>query len=186
MSSDDLLLDAEERMDKTVRVFGESLRGIGAGTANPGLVESVRVTYYGSQTPLKQLARIGAPDPQFIVIKPYDPTIVEDIVKAIQASDIGINPQTDGKVIRLTVPGLSEERRKQLAARVKDMAEEGRVAIRNIRRDANKGLERLKKDSTISEDECRSARDDVQELTTQYEGQVDELLDRKITDIVKV
>jgi len=186
MSTDDVLLDAQDRMEKTVEVFTESLKGIRAGTASPGLVESVRVAYYGSQTPLKQLAQISVPSPQLIVIKPYDPTVVEDIHKAIQSSDIGINPQTDGKVIRLVVPGLSEERRKQLATRVRDMAEEGRVAIRNIRRDANKALDKLKKDSTISEDECRSAKEDVQESTTGCEGQIDELLKKKTTDIMKV
>ncbi len=186
MSADDLLLDAEERMEKTVQVFAESLRGIRAGSASPGLVESIRVPYYGSQTPLRQLAQIAAPDPQLIVIKPYDPGILQDIHKAIQSSDIGINPQLDAKVIRLVVPGLSEERRKQLAVRVKDMAEEGRVAIRNIRRDANKALDKLEKDSAISEDECHSGKDEVQKLTSQYEGQVAELLDKKTADIMQV
>ena len=186
MSSDDLLLDAEERMDKTVRVFGESLRGIGAGTANPGLVESVRVTYYGSQTPLRQLAQISVPAPQLIVIKPYDPIIVEDVLKAIQTSDIGINPQTDGKVIRLVVPGLSEERRKQLATRVRATAEDARVSVRNIRRDANKVLNKQKKDSATSEDECEGAKEEVQKLTDEYEGKVDEMAEKKTADIMKV
>ena len=186
MSVDDVLLDAEERMDKTVSVFAESLKGIRAGTANPGLVESIRVTYYGSQTPLRQLAQIGAPDPQLIVIRPYDPTILEEVLRAIQTSDIGINPQSDGKVIRLVVPGLSEERRKQLVARVRDMAEDTRVSIRNVRRDANKILDRQKKDSTISEDECETAKDEVQELTDEHAGKVDEMAEKKTADIMKV
>lgn len=186
MSTDDILLDTEERMDKAVKVFADSLKGIRAGSASPGLVESIRVNYFGSQTPLRQLAQISVPDPQLIVIKPYDPSSMEEILKAVQSSDIGINPQSDGKVMRLVVPGLSEERRIQLATRIKDMAEDARVAIRNIRREGNKGLDKLKKASTISEDSCASGKDDVQELTTQYEEQVGELLEKKTTDIMKV
>jgi len=186
MDIDEILLETEERMEKAAGVFADALRGIRAGTASPGLVESIRVNYYGSQTPLKQLATIGVPDPQLILIRPYDPGCVEEIVRAIQASDIGINPQTDGKLIRLTIPGLSEERRKQLVARVRDMAEDARVAIRNIRRDANKHLDRLKKDSEIGEDECERAKQQVQELTDQYQEKVNELLEKKSADIMKV
>ena len=186
MDVDDVILDADDRMEKAVGVFSDGLKVIRAGTASPGLVESIRVNYYGSQTPLKQLANIGVPDPQLIVIKPYDPSSLEEIVKAIQASDIGINPQSDGKIIRLQVPGLSEERRKQLAVRVKDMAEEARVAVRNIRRDANKHLDMLKKSSAIGEDDCEGAKEEIQDLTKKYEEQVDELLEKKTADIMRV
>jgi ribosome recycling factor len=186
MSVDDVLLDAEERMDKTVSVFADSLKGIRAGAATPGLVESIRVTYYGSQTPVRQIAQISVPDPQLIVIRPYDPTVADEIVRAIQTSDIGINPQSDGKVIRLVVPGLSEERRLQLVTRVKDMAEDARVSIRNIRRDANKALDRQKKESTISEDECDTAKEDVQKLTDEHEGKVNETAEKKTTDVLRV
>jgi len=185
-SLDDVMLDAEDRMEKTVLVFLDALKGIRAGTANPGLVESIRVNYYGSQTPVKQLAQIGVPDPQLIVIKPYDPGIIGEVVKAIQTSDIGINPQSDGKVIRLAVPGLSEERRKQLAARVRDMAEDARIAVRNIRRDANKALDKLEKDSAIGEDECAGAKDEVQDFTKKHEAKIDEMVEKKTADIMKV
>jgi len=186
MDLDDVLLDAQDRMDKAVSVFSDGLKGMRAGTANPGLVESIRVNYYGSQTPLKQIANIGVPDPQLIVIKPYDPNSVQEILKAIQTSDIGINPQSDGKIIRLAVPGLSEERRRQLATRVKDMAEEARVAIRNVRRDANKHLDKMEKDSAASEDECKRAKDEVQEYTDDSEKKIAELMEKKTADIMKV
>ncbi len=185
-SSDDILLDAEDRMEKAAGVFSDALKGIRAGAAGPGLVESIRVAYYGSQTPLKQLAQISVPDPQLIVIRPYDLSVLEEVVRAVQTSDIGINPQSDGKVVRLVVPGLSEERRKRLAARVKNLAEDARVAIRNIRRDANKALDKLKKDSAIGEDDCASCKDEVQDLTGQYEGNIGELLEKKTASIMKV
>jgi len=186
MPVDDILLDAEERMDKAVEVFKDNLRGIRTGTASAGLVENVRVEYYGSPTPLKQLAQIAVPDPSMIVIKPYDPSSAGEIEKAIQTSDIGINPQSDGKVVRLSIPPLSEERRLQLAGRVRNLAEEARVAIRNVRRDANKHLDREEKESLISEDECHRAQDDVQELTGQYESQVNETMEKKSVDIMRV
>jgi ribosome recycling factor len=186
MPVDDILLDAEERMEKAVQVFADSLRVIRTGTASAGLVESIRVEYYGSATPIRQLAQIAIPDPQLIVIKPYDPGAIGDIEKAIQTSDIGINPQNDGKVIRLSVPGLSEERRQQIVNQLKGMAEEARVAIRNIRRDANRQLDKEEKASEITEDDCHGGKDDIQELTDQYEKQVGELLERKSEDVMTV
>jgi ribosome recycling factor len=186
MPIDDVLLDAEERMEMAVEVFRDNLRGIRTGTASAGLVDSIRVDYYGSPTPLRQLAQISVPDPQLIVIRPYDPSSLPNVEKAIQASDIGINPQSDGKVIRLAVPPLSQERRQQLAARVKALAEEARVAIRNVRRDANRSLDKEEKDSAISEDDCRRARDEVQELTKTYEEKVADVLEKKVQDISKV
>ncbi len=186
MDMDETLLDAEQRMEKAVSVFADELKGIRAGTANPGLVENIRVDYYGSKTPLKQIANIGVPDPQLIVIKPYDPSCIEDVAKAIQKSDLGIHPQNDGKVIRLAVPGLSEERRDQLVNRVKESAEDARVAIRNIRRDANKQLDKLEDKSEISEDDCRRGQEHIQELTDEYTQEVDDMLERKTEDIRKV
>ncbi|MCK4282938.1 MAG: ribosome recycling factor [Candidatus Brocadiae bacterium] len=186
MDVDDVLLDAEERMEKAVQVFADAARGIRTGSASAGLVESIRVDYYGSLTPLKQLAQIAVPDPQLIVVKPYDPASLENVEKAIQASDIGINPQSDGRVIRLSIPSLSQERREQLAGRVKGMAEEARIAVRNIRRDANRHLDKERKASSIGEDDCRRAKDDVQELTDQYEGQIDETLQKKTDEIVNI
>lgn len=186
MPVDDILLDTEERMEKALEVFRDNLRGIRTGTANAGLVENVRVDYYGSPTPLKQLAQIAVPDPSMIVIKPYDPSSIGEIEKAIQSSDIGIHPQNDGKVVRLSIPPLSEERRQQLVTRVKNLAEETRVAIRNVRRDANKQLEREEGESIITEDELHRAKDDVQELTDQYEDEVEETLEKKNEDIMRV
>jgi ribosome recycling factor len=186
MAVDDVLLDAEERMEKAVEVFAGELRVIRTGTASAGLVENIRVDYYGSPTPVRQLAQIAIPDPTLIVIKPYDPGALGEMEKAIQASDIGINPQNDGKVIRLSVPGLSEERRQQIVNQIKGMAEEARVAIRNIRRDANRQLDKEQKASEITEDDCHRAKEDVQELTNQYEGQVGELLQKKSEDVMQV
>ncbi len=186
MPVDDILLDAEDRMEKAVEVFHENLRGIRTGTASAGLVESVRVDYYGSPTPLRQLAQIAVPDPQMIVIKPYDPGSVADIEKAIQTSEIGINPQSDGKVVRLSVPPLSQERREHLVTRIKTLAEEAKVAIRNIRRDANRQLDKEEKESLITEDDCHRAKDGVQELTKQYEDETTTLLEKKTQDIMRV
>jgi ribosome recycling factor len=186
MPVDDILLDADDRMEKAVQVFQDNLKGIRTGTASAGLVESVRVDYYGSPTPLRQLAQIAVPDPSSIVIKPYDPSSSGEIEKAIQTSDIGINPQNDGKVIRLAIPPLSEERRKQLVTRIKNLAEEARVSVRNIRRDANKSLDKEEKQSIITEDDCHSGKDQIQDLTKKAEEKVDELLERKTEDIMRV
>ncbi len=186
MDLDDIMLDAEERMDKAVSVYADSLKRIRAGSASPALVDAMRVDYYGSSTPLNQLASIGVPDPQLVVIKPYDPSVINDIVKAIQASDIGINPQSDGRVIRLSVPGLSEERRLQLASMVRKMAEDARVAIRNIRRDTNRHLDALEKESKIGEDECEGAREEVQEMTDRHTKKIDALREEKTEDIMRV
>ncbi|MFW5923489.1 MAG: ribosome recycling factor [Planctomycetota bacterium] len=186
MDMDETLLDAEERMQKAVSVFADGLKGMRAGTANPGLVENIRVDYYGSKTPLKQIANIGVPDAQLIVIKPYDPGSLDDIVKAIQKSDLGIHPQNDGKMIRLAVPGLSEERRNQLVNRIGETAEDARVAIRNIRRDANKQLNKMEKDSDISEDDCRRGQEHIQEITDEYTGKIDDMLQKKTADIRQV
>jgi ribosome recycling factor len=186
MAVDDILLDAEERMEKAVEVFADNLRGIRTGTASAGLVESIRVDYYGSPTPLRQLAQIAVPDPASIIIKPYDPASAVEIERAIQTSDIGINPQNDGKVIRLSVPGLSEERREQIAARAKHLAEEARVAVRNIRRDANRHLDREQKDASISEDDCRRGKEETQKLTNEYEQKINDILQKKTEDVMRV
>lgn len=186
MAVDDVLLDAEERMEKAVEVFAGELRVIRTGTASAGLVENIRVDYYGSPTPIRQLAQIAIPDPTLIVIKPYDPGATGEIEKAIHASDIGINPQNDGKVIRLSVPGLSEERRQQIVSQIKGMAEEARVAIRNIRRDANQNLKSKVKEKAMTEDEERRAEDEIQKLTDQFIGEVDELAKAKEAELMEV
>lgn len=185
MTPDEVLFDAEERMEKAVEVVQGQFQGLRTGRANPGLVDSIRVNYYGSPTPLKQIATISVPEPQQILIKPYDASQIGEIAKAIQSSDVGLAPNSDGRVIRLNVPPLSTERRKQLVARVKDLAEDARVAIRNIRRDANKHADQLLKDGTISEDLHASLKDDIQELTKKYEGKVNSLAQAKEQEVME-
>lgn len=185
MTTDDILLDAEERMEKAVHVVQEQFQGLRTGRANPGLVDSIRVDYYGSPTPLKQIAMISVPEPQQILIKPFDAGSLGDIAKAIQSSDVGLAPNSDGRVIRLNIPALSTERRKQLVARVKELAEEARVSIRNIRRDANKHNDQLLKDKTISEDIHTGVKDEIQELTKKYEGKVNSLAEAKEKDVME-
>jgi ribosome recycling factor len=172
MDQDEILLDAEERMEKAVEHFSSSLTGIRTGRANPGLVDSIKVDYYGSPTPLKQIANVSVPEPQQIMIRPFDVSSLDEIAKAIQNSDLGMAPNNDGRVVRLNVPPLSTERRQQLASRVKELAEEGRVSIRNIRRDANKHADQAQKDKTMSEDDRDHTKDKVQELTKKFEGTI--------------
>ena len=183
---DDILLDVEERMEKAVEHLGTEYRGIRSGRATPGLVENIRVEYYGTQQPLKACAAVAIPEPRMIVVKPFDPSSIKDIEKGIQASDLGIPPQSDGKLIRLEIPPLSEERRKQLAGLVKEKAEECRVAIRNVRRDGNRQADQAEKDKAISEDQLRDLKDEIQELTKTYEEKVDENLKRKTDEILEV
>ncbi|MFC1707372.1 ribosome recycling factor [Planctomycetota bacterium] len=186
MGYDDVLLDAEVRMEKSVEVLNKDLRGMRTGRAHPGLVEAVRVDYYGSPTPLRQLAQIMVPESNLIMIKPYDPSSISSIEKAILKSDIGITPQGDGKVIRLTVPPLSEQRRKQLVAQAKVRSEKARVSVRNIRRDANKDAGSLVDDSEISEDDHARLKKEVDELTKRYTGLVDEVLKKKTEELLEV
>src|SRR6516165_2466490 len=165
MSVEEIALEAEERMEKSLILLAEQLRGIRTGRANVGLVESIRVEYYGSPTPLKQMANLSTPEPQQILIRPFDPSIIGDIVRAIQTSDLGLTPNSDGKVVRLNVPALSVEQRKKLANRVKELAEEARVSIRNIRRDANKQADLEETAKTLTEDDVKSCKEEVQTLT---------------------
>ena len=156
MSIEEIALEAEERMEKSLALLADQLRGVRTGRANVGLVDSIRVDYYGSPTPLKQLANLSTPEPQQILIRPFDQTVLGDIIKAIQTSDIGLTPNSDNKVIRLNVPSLSVEQRKKLVGRVKDLAEEARVAIRNIRRDANKQADQEQSEKLMTEDDLET------------------------------
>ena len=185
MSADEILLDAEERMEKAVDVLKHSLNGIRTGRANPGLVDTLRVEVYGSPTPIKQLASVGAPEPTQIVIRPFDPSTMKDIERAIQASDLGFTPMNDGRVIRLNIPPLSTEVRKKLVGRIKELAEEAKVAIRNVRRDGNKLADQQQKDKVLTEDERDSVKQEIQELTKQYEGKVDTLSEAKKTAVME-
>ena len=175
MAADEILMDAEERMEKAIGVLKSSLAGIRTGRANPGLVDSLRVDAYGSSVPIKQLASVGAPEPTQIVIRPYDPGTIKDIEKAILASDLGFNPQSDGRVIRLNVPPLSTEVRRKMVARIKDLTEEAKIAIRNIRRDGNKAADQAEKDKELSEDERDDVKTEIQELTKKYESKASEM-----------
>jgi len=175
MSAEEILFDTEERMEKAIGVFKHSLAGIRTGRANPGLVDSLRVDVYGSPTPIKQVASVGAPEPTQIVIRPYDTSIIKEIEKAIVASDLGFNPQNDGRVIRINIPPLSTDVRKKMVARIKELAEEARVAVRNIRRDSNKAADQAEKDKVLSEDARDDVKDDIQKLTKKFEDQVAEL-----------
>ena len=184
MNPDEILMDAEERMEKAVHVVQNQLQGLRTGRATPGLVDSIRVDFYGSPTPLKQIATISVPEPQQIMIRPFDQGVINDIAKAIQSSDIGLAPNSDGKVIRLNIPPLSTERRKQMVSRLKDLAEDARVAIRNVRRDANKHADTSLKDKLMNEDVHEQTKDQIQELTKQYEGKVNSMSDAKEKDIM--
>ncbi len=175
MTSDEILLDVEERMEKAIRKFKGDLAGIRTGRANPGLVDSLRVEVYGSAVPIKQIASVGAPEPTQIVIRPYDPSTLKDIEKAIQTSDLGFNPQNDGRLIRLNVPPLSTEVRRKMVGRIKDLAEEAKVAVRNIRRDGNKAADQSEKDKDLSEDDRDQVKEEIQELTKTYEAQATDL-----------
>lgn len=177
-------MDAEERMEKAVDHLKSSLTGIRTGRANPGLVDSVKVDYYGSPTPLKQIANVSVPEPQQIMIRPFDVSSLDEIAKAIQNSDLGMAPNNDGRVVRLNVPALSTERRQQMVGRVKELAEEARVSIRNIRRDANKHADQAEKDKTMSEDDRDTTKDSVQELTKKFEGLVNTQATKKEKEVL--
>ena len=185
MDMDEILLDCEERMQKAYDYFIGELRGIRTGRASPALVEHLKVEYYGSPTDLRQLAAISAPEPDLIVIKPFDPSSVKAIEKAIQTSDLGITPMSDGKLIRLPVPALSGDRRQQIATQLKRMAEEARVAIRNVRRDANKAADKGKSEGELIEDDQVKCKEEVQKLTDEYSKKIDEALDAKTKEIME-
>src|SRR6056297_3899890 len=185
MSSEEILMDAEERMEKAVSVLSNNLSGIRTGRANPGLVDSLRVEVYGSQTPLKQLASIGTPEPQQIVIRPYDTSTIKEIEKAIVAGDLGLNPQNDGRIIRLNVPPLSTEVRKKIVSRIKELAEEAKISIRNIRRDANKAADVAEKEKTMTEDDRDKIKNDVQELTKKFEAQVTDMAKGREAEVLE-
>ncbi len=185
MDLDEIVLEAEEAMDKAVNYLKSELRGVRTGRASTALVEYVKVDYYGSNTDLRQLAMISVPEPSTIAIKPFDASSTQTIVKALQSSGLGLNPNSDGKTIRINVPPLSGERRKQLMGTVKQMAEQAKVAVRNARRDANKHVDQLLRDKAagISEDDADATKEQIQELLKQYEKQIDELVSHKTKEI---
>ena len=183
MTSDEILLDAEERMEKAINKLKNDLTGIRTGRANPGLVDSLRVDAYGSPTPIKQIASVSAPEPQQLVIRPFDPSTIKDIERGIINSDLGLAPNSDGKVIRLNIPPLSGDVRKKMIAWTKDLSEEAKIAIRNVRRDANKHADQAEKDGELSEDDCKSLKDEIQDLTKKYENSANSLAEAKETEV---
>ena len=182
---DEILMDTEERMDKAVEHLLTNLAGIRTGRANPGLVDSLKVDCYGSQTPLKQLANVGCPEPQQIVIRPYDPMVIKDIEKALIASDLGFNPQGDGRVIRINVPPLSGEVRQKMVSRIKELAEEARVSIRNVRRDGNKAAEQAEKDKQLNEDLRDDLKNEIQELTKKHESSINNAAQNRESEVTE-
>jgi ribosome recycling factor len=186
MPYDDIVLDAEDKMDKAAAVLVEEFKGVRTGRASPGLVEHIQVDYYGAPTMLKALASITVPEPRMILLKPFDPGSMDAITKAIQKSNVGLTPQSDGKIIRLSVPPLSEERRKQMSKMVKELGEKAKVSIRNIRRDANATTDQEERDKILSEDDKKKTRDEIDRLTKEYEGKVQDLVDRKTKEVMEV
>jgi ribosome recycling factor len=185
MTTEEILFDAEERMEKAVNVFRDELRGLRTGRATPALVDSIRVEYYGSPTPLKQMAQISTPDAQQILIRPFDQSVLKDIEKAIRSSDLGMSPNNDGKMIRLIVPPMSGEQRQKMVARIKKSGEEAKVAIRNIRRDANKQFDQSEKAKEMTEDERDKGKEEVQSLLKKYEDRIVELADKKSKEVLE-
>jgi len=173
------------RMKKTIQVLEHDLGKIRTGRASASLVEEIMIDYYGTSTPLNQLASISIPESRLITIQPWDPSVLGNIEKAILKSDLGLTPTNDGKIIRISIPPLTEERRKELAKRIHKIGEEAKVAIRQIRRDANEKLKKMKKDKKISEDEFHREQEEVQKNTNQFIQKVDEILKKKEEEIIK-
>src|SRR5947209_16997694 len=186
MSEKDIIKETRPRMETVIDDVRRKLATIRTGRAAVSLLDSVIVDYYGSATPLNQMASVHAPEPQMLTVQPWDPTQLGNVEKAIRAADLGLNPSNDGKLVRVPIPALTEERRKQLAKQVHDIAEEHRTAIRNIRRDANDKLKKMLKDKTNSEDNERDGLDEVQKLTDTYISRIDELSKSKEHELMSV
>jgi ribosome recycling factor len=186
MTYQGIMKDAGERMDKALDHLKEMLKGIRTSRASSALVDTIRVDYYGTLTPLSQMASISIPEPRTIAIKPFDASAIGEITKAIQKSDLGINPESDGKVVRLTLPPLSGDQRKKYASKVRDLCEEARIALRNVRRDLNKHADALMKDGEVTEDDNKKLHEEIQKLLKQYEDKVGEVQERKSTEILEV
>jgi ribosome recycling factor len=186
LAIDDLIQDAQRRMDRSVEAAHGEFGTLRTGRASPALLDRIQIDYYGQQTPLKQLATISAPEPRMLTVQPFDPSSVSAIERAIQESDLGLTPSNDGKLIRLPIPQLTEERRKELVKVVRQMAEEGKVAVRNVRRDAIHHLKELVDNGEVGSDEEHRAEDRVQKLTDEHVNEIDELLKRKEAEIMEV
>ncbi len=183
---DEVIEMARQEMDKAVDAFKHELSRVRTGRASTALVENLHVMYYGAKTPIRQLASLAAPDPRLIVITPYDKSAMHEIEKSIQTSDLGLTPQNDGKVIRIPIPELTQERRKELVKHVRKIAEEFRVGVRNHRRDANDMLKDLHKEKKVTDDDLRASEAKVQQFTTEYIEKIDKVLASKEAEIMEV
>ena len=183
---DEIVEDAALRMMGAVESLEEKLKTVRTGRASPALVEGVRVQCYGTESPLRSVAGIAVPEPRLIMLRPYDPNVIGDIEKAIVAADLGLNPQNDGKVIRIPIPPLTEERRRELVKLVEREGEAARVAVRNVRRDANREVDAAKKSGGASEDACFKAKDDVQKHTDEQEKEIDSRVEGKKSAVMEV
>jgi ribosome recycling factor len=183
---DDFLADAKRRMDRSIEATHHEFNSIRTGRASPALLDRITIDYYGTQTPLKSLASISAPEPRLLVVQPFDPGAIKGIERAVQESDLGLTPSNDGKVVRLPIPALTEERRKDLVKVVRRVAEEGKVAIRNVRRDVMQHLKELVVNGDVGDDEERRAEQQVQKITDDHTKSIDDLLKVKEAEIMEV
>lgn len=183
---DEILFDCEERMESTIKAFERQLAKVRTGRANPKMFDEIRVDYYGVPTPINQVGSIAVPEPSQLLIKPYDRNLVKEVEKAILAANLSVTPQNEGDQIRIVIPPLTEDRRRQLAKETKGSAEEAKVAIRNVRRDANDAIKKLEKSSDISEDDSKGYQEDVQKLTDQFIERIGSLAEAKEKDLMTV
>ena len=183
---DEVLMDTEDKMDNTVKVLKDGFNGLRTGKASPALVDGVQVIYYGAPTRLRDVANISTPEPRLITISPFDPTILHEIEKAILAANLGVTPRSDGRIIRVPIPELSEERRKEIVKVARRLSEEARVAVRNVRRDANDAVKKLQKDGKITEDERDRGLSDVQKATDAHVDMIDTELKNKESEVMSV
>ena len=182
----DIINNSEEKMKKTISVLNSELSTMKAGRANPTMLDRIQVEYYGSLCPLNQVANVSAPEPRVLMITPWEKPLLKDIERAILKSDLGLNPSNDGSVIRLIIPELTEETRKNLVKNVKKTGEDAKVAVRSVRRDANEKIKALKKDSDISEDEIKKGEDQVQKITDSYVKEIDNIISAKEKEIMSI
>ena len=185
VTTDDVLLDTEDHMEKSVKATAHEFGLVRTGRATPALVEHIKVDYHGTPTALRELSMVRAPEPRLLTIEPWEKSIIRNIEKAIADANLGLNPQNDGKLIRIAIPPLNEERRRDLVKGCQQEAEQGKVALRNVRREANEKLRKMEKAGGISEDELKRAEDEVQKLTDSYIKKIDELLAAKRTELME-
>lgn len=186
MGKESICKDARVKMEKAIAHLQEELRGLRTGRANTGLVENIKIECYGDISPLKQLAAISTPDAQSIVIKPYDHSVISNIEKGILKSDLGLTPAVDGKMLRIVIPPLNEERRKKLSAHTKDFGETAKVVLRNIRHEAIKHAEKEEKEGILTEDDAKRTKDDIQKIIHEFEGKANDFVKKKTEEILKV